>query len=428
MKKYIFIKLEDKYFAIQTGDFANKELLQLNEVGYEVLSLIQNGKKDNEIIQLYQERFPDVPQVKDDIKSFCEQLRTICKRSKLDNENEKTEEKKVTKNVYTMIQEKYLELNKPFKVFLELTYNCNLRCPHCYIQEDINTGEAFVKKEKVFRLIDQLEQSGIVELNITGGECSLHPDFIEIVHYATSKNMRVAVLTNGQQIAQNNLVNELLDCPLDDVRVSIYGTEQYHNQFVQIPNAFQKSIKTLQAFREAKGIGTAAYVITNENIHYLDDLKKQLSLLKIPVNVSPIIMPTTYGDTSPTRYRLNRVDLKKVIMQNHISLTGASCSAGITRFRIRPNGEVNPCEMLRHVVLGNVYETSFEEVMEGELRQNWVKEFRKVLEEHSCNQCNLRSRCNMCPGMFYTENGSYDKPSPFMCVYAGVRDEISREL
>mgnify|MGYP002228114630 CR=1 FL=1 len=38
---------------------------------------------------------------------------------------------------------------------------------------------------------------------------------------------------------------------------------------------------------------------------------------------------------------------------------GASCTAGISRFRIRPDGVVNPCEMMRTIDLGNVYNDSF---------------------------------------------------------------------
>lgn len=93
----------------------------------------------------------------------------------------------VHKNAIKEIQEYYVIRNKPYKVFLELTYNCNLRCPHCYIQEDLNKREKFRDKKEILNLIDEMEKQGVVELNITGGEATLHPDFLEIIRYATSK-------------------------------------------------------------------------------------------------------------------------------------------------------------------------------------------------------------------------------------------------
>ena len=35
------------------------------------------------------------------------------------------------------LERRYTELSMPYKVFIELTYECNLRCKHCYRTESI---------------------------------------------------------------------------------------------------------------------------------------------------------------------------------------------------------------------------------------------------------------------------------------------------
>lgn len=85
-----------------------------------------------------------------------------------------------------------------------------------------------------------MEKQGVVELNITGGEATLHPDFLEIIRYATSKNMLVTLLTNGQNLYDKSYIDELKDCPLFEVRISLYGNQSYHNKFVGKSDAFEK--------------------------------------------------------------------------------------------------------------------------------------------------------------------------------------------
>ncbi len=429
MRKFVFTKTDNKFYVFPVGNHVGNSVFEVNKMGYEILKAMENGKSDKEIVEDYVHRFPDIPTVRNDISNYCKSINNlvgkICENKGSINHAEVNMK---VENITFEIQKYYIENNKPFKVFMELTYNCNLKCPHCYVQEDITRGAKFIDKEKVFRLIDEFEEAGIVELNITGGEASLHPDFVEIIRYATSKNLLVNLLTNGQNIYKKHLVDELLDCPLKELRISLYGNEEYHDNFVGVAGAFKRSTEVLKELRKKKGIGTGTYVITNENKKYFDDLKKELFKFNVPVIFSPVIMPTTHGDMKPTELRLSRMELKDVVEKHATTLHGATCTAGISRFRITPEGIVNPCEMMRHIQLGNVYKTSFKEVMEGKKRTDWIEQFNNLIMRHSCNQCKLRPKCNMCPGLFYAEHKDFNRQSSFLCLYASVRQEVSQEL
>ena len=425
MNKIVYVKLENKYIVIPVGNHVSHYFLELNDMAFDIMNKMMDGVEEEKIIEEYEKIFLNVPSVKIDVQCCINMINGIFTERK--NNTYSKNEVFVHKNAIKEIQEYYVIHNKPYKVFLELTYNCNLRCPHCYIQKDLNKREKFRDKKEILNLIDEMEKQGVVELNITGGEATLHPDFLEIIRYATSKNMLVTLLTNGQNLYDKSYIDELKDCPLFEVRISLYGNQSYHNKFVGKSDAFEKSIWALKELRKTKGIGTGTYIVTNENYMYVDELTEMLNRYNIPIILSPIIMPTTHGDKTPTELRLSRDQLKIIMSKYATNLFGASCTAGISRFRIRPDGVVNPCEMMRTIDLGNVYNDSFKKVMDGDKRKKWVEEYKKILDKHECNSCRLRKRCNMCPGLFYVQNGDYNKKDDFLCMHAAIKEEIDIE-
>lgn len=52
--------------------------------------------------------------------------------------------------------------------------------------------------------------------------------------------MLVTLLTNGQNLYDKSYIDELKDCPLFEVRISLYGNQSYHNKFVGKSDAFEK--------------------------------------------------------------------------------------------------------------------------------------------------------------------------------------------
>jgi len=87
---------------------------------------------------------------------------------------------------------------------IEITKNCNLKCPTCYA----NSGQAGdLSLEQINKMLDFFVDSefGNAEiLHISGGEPSLHPDIIEIIKLARRKSIKYILLnTNGLLIAQD---------------------------------------------------------------------------------------------------------------------------------------------------------------------------------------------------------------------------------
>ncbi len=82
---------------------------------------------------------------------------------------------------------------------LELTYRCNLRCRHCYTDPYIDVQ--FFPREltlaELFHLLDDLQDLGVIWLNLTGGDILMHPHFFEVYERAYRQGFLLQLYTNG---------------------------------------------------------------------------------------------------------------------------------------------------------------------------------------------------------------------------------------
>ena len=70
-------------------------------------------------------------------------------------------------------------------VQLDLTYRCNERCVHCYLDHE-DHGEMTTLEIKT--LLDQLAEAGVFFLTLSGGEILMRKDFFEILEYARARS------------------------------------------------------------------------------------------------------------------------------------------------------------------------------------------------------------------------------------------------
>lgn len=406
--KFNFFKLiNGNYVVFPTGNHVEKSIIMTNEIGKEICERISTESKE-EIIEMLSQKYNVSKEILfADLNEFILKLENVLNENLINESEVNVNSKSINQGLIS----DYYEKKNPYNVFFELTYNCNLRCPHCYLQDDLTNTSVYIDKKIVFRIIDELEELNTVNLIFTGGEATMHPDIIEILKYATGKNLLVTLLTNGQLLT-DYMLEQLVDIPLYDVRVSLYGNEQQHDSFVKKSGAFRQVKKVLSFLQERKGIGQASYIVTKLNYLNFIDTMREFAHLNIPVNFSGMILPTAEGSMKPTEFRVdNREELKKVYKESGISLSGSKCTAGICRFRITPKGDLTPCEMMHHIVFGNLNTQSLFDILKDKNHNEWIDFFNNMQKNHTCNKCEANKWCTFCPGLFYEETGSYEKPS-----------------
>jgi len=109
-------------------------------------------------------------------------------------------------------------LHAPLVVWLEVTQRCNLHCEHCFMSASSLSGpsDSEMSTEKIFSLLDELKQQGVLSLVLTGGEPFVRSDFLEILDYAASLGFVTAVVTNGLRLTRS-IIDRI---PKDNVRIT----------------------------------------------------------------------------------------------------------------------------------------------------------------------------------------------------------------
>jgi uncharacterized radical SAM superfamily Fe-S cluster-containing enzyme len=97
-------------------------------------------------------------------------------------------------NLVAEMSAKALKLNIPLNVQLDLTYRCNERCIHCYLDHD-DHGE--MSTAEIKGLLDQMADAGVFYLTISGGEILMRRDFFELLEQARAAFLRQAENQRG---------------------------------------------------------------------------------------------------------------------------------------------------------------------------------------------------------------------------------------
>jgi len=162
----------------------------------------------------------------------------------------------------------------PFEIVWNFTYQCNLRCKHCYEdaggknRAELSTDEA----KQVLDMLSKLAGIGLPALSFSGGEPLARRDFFEVAAHAKKCIGYVSIASNGTLITRDN-AKRIKDAGVDYVEVSIDGaTSGVHDEFRGIPGAFRRAMDGVKNCVE-EGIDTCiATVLHRDNLSELDKL------------------------------------------------------------------------------------------------------------------------------------------------------------
>jgi len=79
---------------------------------------------------------------------------------------------------------------------LEITGKCQLACTHCYSESGLHGTHGTMTRANWFNVIDQAREMGCIQVQLIGGEPTLHPDFRALVIFALERGLEVEVYTN----------------------------------------------------------------------------------------------------------------------------------------------------------------------------------------------------------------------------------------
>ncbi len=132
----------------------------------------------------------------------------------------------------------------PRRIYLQITRNCNLSCSYCFIKA--NAGGQHAPTSAIMDLADFMGENGLMEVRLTGGEPTTHPDFFSILHRFKERHVYVSLATNG--VMDRRTIEAL--CEEKDLWLicSLDGDRATHNRYR--PGTFDKIIDNLTYLRK----------------------------------------------------------------------------------------------------------------------------------------------------------------------------------
>ena len=336
------------------------------------------------------------------------------------------------------VQELCYKENRLWNVCLEITYRCNEKCIHCYLdnpKEQTKVGELTLDDYK--RIIDEIADMGCLSVLVTGGEPTLRKDFLEICSYIVSKGMLLDVFTNALNIS-DDIFDTLCALKVNSVSFSLYGgTAAFHDSITRIPGSFDKSLKNIMAF---KCVGVDVYVKTVLFRNHFDEflaLRRLGRRLNLRVNESTLIVGGHSGsklsdmmldeDDFRKLYIIEREDRDKARMsidpaKVYRDVEGPICGAGHKFISINPFGEVFPCNSV-DISVGNIRKSSVKDIWEHSEALKRVRNIRFKDLDSKCASCPHSVSCTTCLGVFLRENDGELHPCSYTCRNARLRYE-----
>jgi MoaA/NifB/PqqE/SkfB family radical SAM enzyme len=79
---------------------------------------------------------------------------------------------------------------------LDLTRACQAKCDHCYNSSGPNGSQGDMTREDWLAVLDQAAAMGVKQVQLIGGEPTLHPHLGELVNHAVDLGLQVEVFSN----------------------------------------------------------------------------------------------------------------------------------------------------------------------------------------------------------------------------------------
>jgi MoaA/NifB/PqqE/SkfB family radical SAM enzyme len=170
--------------------------------------------------------------------------------------------------------------------YLVLGYVCNQRCTCCPCSKESQNG-SFVSRKNLDLSIKRIIETGITDVTLSGGEPTLHPDFINIVKSLLDSGIAVHILTNAEKFYNDEFRNCFLDVvqnrPLSITTTFHDHVAAEHEKQNGVLGSFNRSLSALRYLDDAKINLSIKHCITRKNYttvtEFLQFFVNQLSSL-----------------------------------------------------------------------------------------------------------------------------------------------------
>jgi radical SAM protein with 4Fe4S-binding SPASM domain len=334
-------------------------------------------------------------------------------------------------------------------LWLELTDSCNLRCRHCYadagpcgsvnrvvppdIENEIvllnssrqrSTRTESKKKLDTANWIELIRSAAILgcrQLQFIGGEPLLYRSLVQLIDTAIETGYEhIEIFTNGTLLTEEWA--DILATRGVSVAISLQGSNPEIQDFIaQKAGSFEqilRGIELLQKRRVKTRLATTALSLNQSDLDAVEELVQRYDISYQGYDVVRAVGRGNSVELLPTDIEVYK---SKWLFEPDFTTDRESyyrnqglhsCWAG--RIAVTSEGDVIPCVFAREQVVGNILNTSFEEILASkDLHSMWglTKDQIEV-----CQDCEYRYACGDCRPAALSESGNLYAKYP-RCTY-----------
>ncbi len=290
------------------------------------------------------------------------------------------------------------------------TLKCNLHCGFCF-----NRGlkiDSEMTADRFEKLAGKLVNLGVREIDVLGGEPTLHPDISRLIDIAANLRLSLNLSTNGTNVALLQNLSETYGSDIVRIGISLNGSrvtkelQDYISKYRPVLKSIYKKNGMSWPADIYSGMPGITYYLLYMDAVTKDDLSeslpfhdffKQLSALRErQPNISGVYCSGFLPDT-----------------ESYPFLKNVRCPAGTTKLSVLPDGSVYPCYLFfrqREFMLGNIFTEEFDDIW-----NNPALDYFRTFQGNKCpdTNCGLFSKCHGgCPAVSLLICNNINAPDP----------------
>jgi radical SAM protein with 4Fe4S-binding SPASM domain len=328
---------------------------------------------------------------------------------------------------------------------IEITSKCNERCVHCYIPHDNKVSH--IEPDLFYDVLKQCKNMRLLHLTLSGGEPMLHKNFCDFLRKCKEHDFSVNVLSN-LTLLNDEIIKEMKTNPLLGVQVSLYSmNSNIHDEITQMIGSFKKTKNAILKLIENDIPLQISCPILKQNKNCNEDVIKWANKNNIYVGDDYGIIARYNHTTQNLSCRLSIKEIKEVIdskvandanyleqmeleakKKKNIASNDFVCSVCHSSICIADNGNVYPCAGWQDYIVGNVIETSLNDIWDNSEKVQYLRGLRKQ-NFPKCIQCPDKEFCTMCMVRNANENPLGDPlaVNEYFCNIAKLNRKIMLE-
>lgn len=303
-------------------------------------------------------------------------------------------------------------VTRPVIVIWEVTHACALACVHCRASADPLRHPEELTTEESYALIDSVARLNPALFVLTGGDPLMREDLFDLIAYAKSRGLHVSAAPAGTARATPEAMHRFWEAGVDSLSFSLDGPDAViHDSFRRVRGTFDRTLKALEAAREAGVPFQINTTVTRTTRPHLDRLRELVQMVGAVQWDLFILVPTGRGRQlealTPEEYESFLHWLAQVAEEAPFRV---KTTEGPQFRRVQAQRRGLAPETLRPGVnagkgyvfvsdRGKVYPSGFLPVEVGDVRQQpleqiyWENPVLQALRDPA----QLKGRCGLCP-------------------------------